>query len=238
VRRIIQFSTGNVGRHSLKTIVERPDLELVGVHAAGPEKIGRDAAELCGLTETTGVIATDDIDALVELRADCVVFTPQAETRPMEVIDQMSKFLSAATNVVGSSLVWLVAPSHAQDWIRDPLVQACEKGNSSIYINGVDPGFSADTLTHTALSLVTHARSVTVQEIFDYGNYDDAEFTGEGMGFNKGPDDDPPLLFQPGIVDFMWGGQVRRLADLMGIKLDETRQRTEVGTRQRRSNVP
>jgi hypothetical protein len=106
-------------------------------------------------------------------------------------------------------------------------VQACEKGNSSLYINGVDPGFSADTLTHTALSLVTRARSVTVQEIFDYDNYDDAEFTGAGMGFNKGPDDDPPLLFQPGIVDFMWGGQVRRLADLMRIKLDETRQRTE-----------
>ncbi|OBB64452.1 dihydrodipicolinate reductase [Mycobacterium sp. 852014-50255_SCH5639931] len=227
MRRVIQFSTGNVGRHSLKTIIERPDLELVGVHAASPEKVGRDAADLCGISQVTGVIATDDIDALVDLRADCVVFTPQAETRPMEVIDQMSQFLSAGTNVVGSSLVWLVAPTYAQDWIRDPLIRACEKGSSSLYVNGVDPGFSADTLTHAALSLVTRVRSVTVQEIFDYGNYDDAEFTGEGMGFNKGPDDDPPLLFQPGIVDFMWGGQVRRLADLMGIELDETRQRTE-----------
>jgi len=31
-RRIIQFSTGNVGIHSLRSIIERPDLELVGVH--------------------------------------------------------------------------------------------------------------------------------------------------------------------------------------------------------------
>lgn len=58
MRRVIQFSTGNVGRHSLRAIIGRPDLELVGVHAAGPEKIGRDAAQLCGLDESTGIIAT------------------------------------------------------------------------------------------------------------------------------------------------------------------------------------
>ena len=49
MRRVIQFSTGNVGQHSLRAIIGRPDLELVGVHAASPNKIGRDAAELCGL---------------------------------------------------------------------------------------------------------------------------------------------------------------------------------------------
>ena len=66
MRRVIQFSTGNVGRHALRTIIERPDLELVGVHANGAQKVGRDAAELCGLTTPSGVVATDDIDALLE----------------------------------------------------------------------------------------------------------------------------------------------------------------------------
>jgi hypothetical protein len=35
------------------------------VHAASPNKIGRDSSELCGLTEPTGIVATDDIDALI-----------------------------------------------------------------------------------------------------------------------------------------------------------------------------
>ena len=35
MRRVIQFSTGNVGRLALRTIIGRPDLELVGVHANG-----------------------------------------------------------------------------------------------------------------------------------------------------------------------------------------------------------
>jgi hypothetical protein len=69
VRRVIQFSTGNVGRHALRTIIGRPDLELVGVHANRAQKVGRDAAELCGLDEPSGVVATDDVNALVALIA-------------------------------------------------------------------------------------------------------------------------------------------------------------------------
>ncbi|ORB80096.1 dihydrodipicolinate reductase [Mycobacterium timonense] len=227
MRRVIQFSTGNVGRHSLRAIIGRPDLELVGVHAAGPEKIGRDAAQLCGLDEPTGIIATDDIDALVALNADCVVYTSQGETRPMEAIEQISRFLAAGTNVVGTSMVWLVAPRHAEEWLREPLQRACEAGNTSLYVNGIDPGFSGDTLVHAAVSLATRVSSITVQEIFDYGNYDDAEFTGAAMGFGTAPDDDSPMMFLPGVIVAMWGGQVRSLADHLGVELDDVRQRIE-----------
>ncbi|PRC62343.1 dihydrodipicolinate reductase, partial [Mycobacterium sp. ITM-2017-0098] len=72
----------------------------VGVHAANPDKIGRDAAELCGMSEPTGIVATDDVDALIALRPDCVVYTALGETRPMEAIEQMSKLLAAGIDVV------------------------------------------------------------------------------------------------------------------------------------------
>jgi 2,4-diaminopentanoate dehydrogenase len=228
MRKVIQFSTGNVGRHSLPAIIGRPDLELVGLHAASTDKVGKDAAELCGLSEPTGVIATDDVDALVALGADCVVYTSQGETRPLEAIEQMSKFLAAGTNVVATSLVWLVAPRQTDDWLRVPLELACEAGNTSLYVNGIDPGYSGDTEVYTALSLVTRATSITVQEIFDYANFDDFEFTGKAMGFGMTADEDTtPMLFLPGVITSMWGGQVRNLADHLGIELDEVRQRTE-----------
>jgi hypothetical protein len=226
MRRVIQFSTGNVGRHALRTIIERPDLELVGVHANGARKVGRDAAELCGLDDPTGVVSTDDIDALVALHADCVVYTSQAETRPREAIDEISRFLTAGTNVVGTSMVWLVAPEHADDWLRDPLQRACKAGDSSLYINGIDPGFSGDTLVYAALSLSARATAITVQEIFDYGSYDDAEFTGVSMGFGTAPDH-TPIMFQLGVLRSLWGGQVRSLADGLGVELDDIRERHE-----------
>lgn len=67
--RVIQWTTGNIGQRSLHAIIGRPDMELVGVYAHGVEKAGKDAADLCGWPEPTGVTATNDIDALIALRA-------------------------------------------------------------------------------------------------------------------------------------------------------------------------
>lgn len=226
MKNVIQFSTGNVGRHALKMIIERPDLRLVGLHAHGPDKVGRDAAELCGLAEPTGVLATDDIEALVALEADCVVYTSQAEMRPQQAIDEISRFLRTGTNVVGTSMVWLVAPHQADAWMREPLAKACHAGGTSLYINGVDPGFSGDSLVYTALTLAGRATSVTVSEICDYGSYDDAEFTGVSFGFGATPDH-TPIMFAPGVLASLWGGQVRSLAEVLGVTLDEVRERHE-----------
>jgi 2,4-diaminopentanoate dehydrogenase len=224
--RVIQFSTGNVGRHSLRSLIERPDFELVGVHASSPTKVRLDAAQLCGLEEPTGVLATDHLDDLVSLRADCVVYTTRAETRPNEAVEELSAFLSTGSNVVATSLVWLVFPPHADAWLRDPLTQACLAGGSTMYVNGVDPGFSGDLLPLAALSLTERAESIHVQEICDYGSYEDAEFTGVSFGFGT-PPDDVPVLFLPGVLASIWGGPIRLLADELGVEIDELREHHE-----------
>lgn len=38
--RVIQYGTGNVGRHALRAIIERSDLELAGVRVFSPERWG------------------------------------------------------------------------------------------------------------------------------------------------------------------------------------------------------
>jgi hypothetical protein len=227
--RVIQFSTGHVGRHALRTLIGRPDLELVGVHASSPAKTGRDAAELCGLSAPTGVTATGDLDELLALGADCVVYTSQAETRPDEALDQLAAFLQAGTNVVASSLVWLVYPPHADARLREPLEAACEAGATTMFVNGIDPGYSGDVLPFAALGLTARADSILVQEIYDYGSYDDAEFTGVTFGFGSTPDV-VPALFLPGVVASIWGGPVRLLADELGVEVEEMRERHDTWT--------
>src|ERR1700742_1488130 len=73
--RIVQWTTGNVGRRSVVAIVANPTLELVGCYAWSAEKVGRDVGELCGIAPL-GIAATNDIDALLALKPDCVVYTP------------------------------------------------------------------------------------------------------------------------------------------------------------------
>ena len=223
MKSVIQFSTGNVGRHALRLIVERPDLKLVGLHSHSADKIGRDASELCAGPGPTGIVATDDVEALLATGADCVLYTSQAETRPTAAIEEICRFLRAGINVVGTSMVWLVSPHHAESWLVEQLTAACRDGSASLYINGVDPGFYGDTLVYTALTLAGRATGITISEICDYGTYDDAEFTGVSFGFGT-TEDHQPILFAPGVTSSLWGGQVRSLADLLGVTLDEIRE--------------
>ena len=41
--RVVQWTTGNVGRRCLRAIVDNPGLELVGCYAWSDGKVGRDA---------------------------------------------------------------------------------------------------------------------------------------------------------------------------------------------------
>ena len=73
--KVIQWATGYTGIFSLKYILINPALELVGLRCYSPSKIGRDAGEICGLPPV-GIKATDSVELLLGLDADCVVYTP------------------------------------------------------------------------------------------------------------------------------------------------------------------
>ena len=87
--RIVQWTTGNVGKQSVIAIARNPGLELVGCYAWSPDKVGRDVGELCGL-DPLGVTATDDVDALLALRPDCVMYNPMWPS-----IDDLVRILTA-----------------------------------------------------------------------------------------------------------------------------------------------
>ena len=81
--RVIQWTTGNIGKRSLHAIIGRDDMELVGVYAHGADKVGRDAAESAGWSEPTGVTATDDVDALLATGADRPSIVTLADLPPV-----------------------------------------------------------------------------------------------------------------------------------------------------------
>lgn len=224
--RVIQWGTGNVGKHSLRHIIGHPELELVGVHAHSPEKVGKDAARLCGLPGDTGVIATGDVDALLSLQADVVVYTTKGETRPHEVVPELERILASGANVASTAMIFLVYPSFASPAMREPLEKACERGGSTLYVSGIDPGFSGDVLPLAALQIADRIEEVRVQELCDYSTYEDPEFTGVSFGFGRPADYTPPLAL-PGVLRTGWGGMVKMLADRLGIALDEIRESYE-----------
>jgi hypothetical protein len=87
--RVVVWGTGNVGRHAIAGVTARPDLELAGVWVSSAAKAGRDAGELAGLGRRLGVTATQDADALVASRPDCVVHTAMTDNRLVEAVNDL-----------------------------------------------------------------------------------------------------------------------------------------------------
>jgi 4-hydroxy-tetrahydrodipicolinate reductase len=217
--RVIQWSTGNVGRHALRLVANHPDLELVGLWVHGADKAGRDAGELGGFAPT-GVIATNDADALLALDADCVCYTATADLRPTEAIADIARILRSGKNGVSSSIVPLVFPPHVAPEMRKPLEDACAEAGVSCFTSGIDPGWANDLLPLVFTGNCEYIESVRVMEIVNYATYAQPEVLFETMGFGKSLDS-TPLLLIPGVLSFAWGGVVKVIAAGLGVEIEE-----------------
>jgi 2,4-diaminopentanoate dehydrogenase len=159
--RVIQWATGTVGTAALRHFVQNPAIELVGVYVTNPEKAGKDAGDLAGLPKT-GVLASNDFEAMIALDADCVLYAPaQGPT----LIETACRLLASGKNVVSPA-----GPFLPNKWFPEAAAQieaACAKGNSSFHGCGVHPGFSGDILPLTLARLMARVDTIEVTEIID-----------------------------------------------------------------------
>lgn len=193
------------------------------MHAHSAAKVGRDAAELCGLDRPTGIVATDDVDALLATDADCVSYMAQGETRVQAAIEDLCQILASGKNVVSTSMVFLLYPPAIDRRLREKLEAACFEGGSTLFTSGFDPGWSDDILPIALASANEWVDRITVTEIMDYGTYPDPGLTGVFFGFGHPLDYRAPIL-QPGAITGGWGGMLRLVADVLGVEIDEFRE--------------
>lgn len=219
--RVAQIGTGNVGVHALRSVITNPDFELTGVWVSSDAKAGKDAGELAGLSESTGIAATTDLGAVLATKPECAVYTALADHRLPEALEDYRRILAAGINVVGSGPVFLQYPWQVipEELIR-PLEEAARVGNSSLYVSGIDPGFANDLLPLALAGTCQRIEQVRCIEILDYSTYDSATVMFDVMGFGK-PIDEVPMLLQPGVLSMAWGSVLRQLAAGLGIELDE-----------------
>ncbi len=211
-RRIVQWTTGNVGRRSIRAVAANPNLELVGCYVHGEEKEGRDAGELAGITPL-GVKATRDIGALIALEPDCVVYNPLWSDT-----SELVRILEAGINVVTTAAF---ITGHAfGDEDRARIEAACAAGGSTIFGSGMNPGF-ANLLGLVSAGICDRVDSISVLESVDSTGYNSPE-TELPIGFTR-PPNDPEL---PGMVKngtAVFGDAVLMMADALGIDVDEVR---------------
>lgn len=176
--RVIQWATGGVGRAAIEGILDHPDLELVGCWVHSAEKAGQDVGTIVD-RPATGVLATNDIDALVAMDADCVMYAPVMADKAVII-----RLLESGKNVV-TPLNWFFEGK------RDfsDMKAACLKGGSTLHGTGIHPGGITERfpLMISAVSnAITHVRA---EEFSDIRTYGAPEVVGDIMLFGKTPEE-------------------------------------------------
>lgn len=220
--RVIQWATGVVGKAALKHFIQNPVIELAGVYVTNPDKAGLDAGDIVGLPRT-GIIATDDIEAVVALDADAVLYSPaQGPT----LLDTACRLLASGKNVISPA-----GPFVSDKWfpeVRERIEAACREGGTSYHSCGIHPGFAGDILPITLIRLCDRIDSIEVTEIID--KVRNPMIYTEMMGFGLDPDE---LLAKPRRSPETYKvfySSMAMIAEVLGKEIDEVTCRFEVST--------
>ncbi|WP_026342932.1 dihydrodipicolinate reductase [Nocardia sp. BMG111209] len=229
--RVVQWATGNVGRHAVAAVHEHPGLELVGALVYSDAKAGRDVGEICGIGDI-GVIATTDREEILALEADCVLYTPQGEWDPPAALDDVCALLASGKNVVSTAVTAWIYPRSAGEDVVQRLRTACTHGRSSFHATGIQPGWAAEVLPLAMSGLFRRIDSLLVQELMDYTTYDVPFMLFDIMGFGKPPEQRVPMD-DPAVGALPFAAPLMLVADGLNATIDDFIWERQVATTDR-----
>lgn len=227
--RVVQWATGNIGLRSLRAVIEHPDLELVGLYVYSESKAGKDAGELCGLSPL-GVLATRDIDDIVALQPDCVLYMGDRVDA-----DSICALLESGANVV-STRSEFHRPTSLDPELRTRLEEACVRGNSTLFSTGSSPGFITEALPFALLSMQRRLDRLLIEEFADMSSRNSPEMIFDLMGFGRDPSHfDPRGVEAHGGSSF--AGSLGVVADALGLPLDEVVAKGQVAVARQATDI-
>ena len=212
--RVVQWATGNQGVEAIRAIAERPDLELVGAKVYSDDKEGVDAGTIAGIGPL-GVSATQDVDAILDLGADCVAYFPRLTS-----LDEVCRILASGANVTTTAFLFHPRSLPPDDLAR--LEAACAEGGSSIHGTGLNPGNLSGVLPLALSGMSRRIERITLQERADWSFYESTHITFDNMRFGRPAEEVTEeasefLAFNSGI----FREEIALLGEALGADLDD-----------------
>lgn len=222
--KVIVIGTGNMAGIAIRCLKGREDMELVGVWAhaeTAGDLIGTDSG-LLDLDEPNGVTITGDIDELLALKPDAALCA--INIRDMVKADAINagwyaKLLSAGVNVASPSSSGFFWPKRYPDQsLIARLEDACAKGNTSLYMNGQEPGY-AESQAMLLATCSNTIRRLTISEMYNYSTQRNRLEMAPSYGFDELPEYHC-MLETPEIQYAVWGSTIQHIADEFGVSLE------------------
>lgn len=225
--RVVQWGAGNVGTRAMRAVIEHPDMALVGLKEIG-EKVGKDAGELCGI-DPIGVIATEDINDVIDLKPDCILYMQQGTD-----FDDVCKLLASGANIV-TTRGDFHNPAFLDTALRKRVEEACQKGGSSIHSTGSSPGFITEAVPLVILSLQRRLDCVTIDEFADLSSRNSPQMIFDVMGFGKGSGQIPEHILAH--VGANFGPSISLIAEAISIPIDKYEATGEIATARKATQI-
>jgi hypothetical protein len=186
--KVVQWGSGNVGTQAIAALAKRQDLKLTGLFVYSQEKVGRDAGDIAGIG-SLGVKATNDVDRILALQADCVIHSPLSSLvygdDPQADLKTICALLASGKNVI--STVGYMYPKVYGARVMNQLARACRQGGSSFHGTGANPGWLGDLVPLTMSALSGQIEQIVVQEISNFETYPSPNIILDTMGFGLKP---------------------------------------------------
>ena len=217
--KVIVWGLGNVGRAAVRMIMEKESLELVGAIDVDPNKIGKDAGEVFGFGKT-GVIVSDDVDAVFGMDADVVLnYTPLVRDEkggftPSAV--DMCRALRAKKNVITTIPINYSKVTTPELY---KMIDDCARENGVTYLpSGLLPGAYATYIPMVVSGIMGRIDKIVVESGED-DQYNTSSWV-KVFGYGVEPDVFPGERLKAGIVSY-YGSSVYEMGDCLGIKFDD-----------------
>jgi hypothetical protein len=213
--RVVQWATGGVGVAAINGVLEHPELELVGCWVHSPDKAGKDVGEIIG-AEPLGVVATNNVDEILALDADAVLYAPLLPNP-----DEVAALLRSGKNVV-TPLGWFYPSENQVGSLRDAAVE----GNATLHGTGIAPGGISEKFPLMFSIMSTGVTFVRAEEFSDLRTYDAPDVVRHVMGFGETPDKALSGPMQK-LLDGGFIQAIRMCVDKLGFNADPTVRATQ-----------
>jgi 2,4-diaminopentanoate dehydrogenase len=217
--RAIQWATGAMGTACLRSMLDHPDVEVVGTYVYSAAKAGRDIGEMAGRAPI-GVLSTDDVEEICSLDADVVVHAGRIG-RYGSHDAELIRLLESGKNVI--SINGYSDPAAGDSERYAALQAACERGGTTLMGAGLNPGFAAEQLAVVVSGLINRLDHLEVVEHADSRAIRDPAYLFDTLGFGADlaeRDLTDPENGPAGGLDGMYTETLGCLADRLGMTLD------------------
>jgi hypothetical protein len=192
----------------MQGVLAHPELDLVGCWVHSPEKNGVDVGTLLS-SHPIGVSATTDVDAVLSIDADCVLYSPIFAD-----IAVITRILQSGKNVV-TPLGWFYPPAAE----RDRIDAVCRAAGVTLHGTGIHPGGITERFPLVISALSGSITGVRAEEFSDIRTYGAPDVIRDWMLFGTTPEKARTSIMADAL-GAGFGQSVHMVADELGFDLD------------------